>query len=51
MGADPKSAKRQSSCKSFFAPLGSVSAKAACRMLMKLTLGVLQSVLAYLKAF
>ncbi len=37
--ADPKSAKWQSSCQSFFALSGSVHRKAACIMLMKLTPG------------
>jgi len=35
--ADPKSTKRQSSCQSFFVLLGSAHAKAAHRMLMKLS--------------
>jgi len=37
--ADPKSAKRQSSCQSFFALMGSAPVKATRRTLMKLTLG------------
>jgi len=37
MPADPKSAKRQSSHQCLFALLGSMRAKAACKMLVKLT--------------
>jgi len=36
-----KAQKRQSSWQSFFTLLGSECAKSACRMLMKLTLGVI----------
>jgi len=38
--ADPEIPKRQSRCQSFIALLGSACAKAARRMLMKLTLGL-----------
>ncbi len=39
MHADPKSAKNTVKLSIFFALLGSAGAKAACRMLMKLTRG------------
>jgi len=38
--ADPKSAKKTVKLSSFFVLLGSASIKAACRMLVKLTLGL-----------
>jgi len=40
--ADPESAKRQKKLSVFFALLGSTPAKAAHKMLMKSTLGVMQ---------
>jgi len=49
MHEDPKSAKIQSSCQSFFALLGSSRVKAACKMLVRLTPGKMRQFLKLIK--